>query len=114
MGDLWALVNSLIGDETSALYRARTPGRLSLSERVAIDQLNALMLLNLNLIRAAGDKSAAGKFEPLRSYPGSPFDPAPAQALFSPGAALGGYQRMSREQTVEWLRGRGLPVPKGA
>jgi len=109
--DLWALVNSLLGDEASALFRARN--QHTHSERVAIDTLNAIWLLNLNIRRAFGDKKAR-KYEPLRSYPGSPFDPPPKQTLLDPGASLGGYVRMSRADTVAWLQARGLPVPQAS
>lgn len=107
--DLWALVNSLIGDETSALFRARSGS--SRAERIAIDTLNALWMLNHNLRRAAGDKTAR-KFEPLRSYPGSPFDPPPRAPLLDVGAQLGGYKAGSRADITAWLQRRGLPTPQ--
>lgn len=109
--DLWALVQSFIRDETSALFRVHAPdGYIPLAHQLASDQVNATMLLNHNLRRAFGDKKT-GKWKPLRTYPGSPFDPPEKTKLLDPGASLGGYRRMSRAETVEWLKSRGLPTP---
>lgn len=108
--DLWALVNSSIGDETSALFRARGPG-LSLAERVGIDQLNALWLVQFRLRQLGGDRSAR-KFQPIRSYPGSPFDPTPRTPLLDVSGALGGYKPGTRSEITQWLASLGLPTPR--
>lgn len=109
MRDLWALVNSLLWDETSALFRARNPGWVPPASRYAMDTVNALLLLNTSLRRIAGDKRA--KWQPPYDYPGSMWEPAKPASLIDAGAQLGGYRRMSRAETVEWLRSRGLPTP---
>lgn len=85
---------------------------MPLADKVRIDTLNALMLIDHHLRQVGGDKSAK-KFAPLRGYPGSPFEPERPAELFSPAAALGGYRRTSRAETVAWLKSRGLPTPKG-
>ena len=109
--DLWALVSTLAGDETSALFRSRHRDAVPVADKVRIDTLNALMLLDHHLRQIGGDKSAK-KFTPLRGYPGSPFEPERPSELFSPSAALGKYRRMTRAETVAWLKSRGLPTPK--
>lgn len=109
MRDLWALVNTFLRDEASALARSLNPGLVPESHKLAVDQLNALWLLNHNLRTVNGDKRA-GKFKPLRSYPGSPFEQDQSEK-FKPGDAMGGYRRMSPAVAIEWLKSRGLPVP---
>lgn len=113
MRDLWALVNSFLRDETSALFRAFRPDTyVPPALALATDQLNATMLLVHTLRKAHGGKATRSeKFKPIRSYPGSPFDRQKTAELIDPAARIGGYKRMSRTETVEWLRSRGLPTP---
>lgn len=58
MRDTWALVNTFLRDEASALVRSLNPGLVPESTRLAVDQLNAMWLLNHNLRIVNGDKSA--------------------------------------------------------
>lgn len=108
--DLWALVNSLIGDETSALFRARNPGYIPPSSRYQMDTVNALVLLNHNIRRIAGDKSAR-KFSAPYVWPGSMWETPPPVEILGASQRLGGYKRMTTDETVAWLRSRGLPTP---
>lgn len=99
-----------MGDESSALARSVTPGLVPQAHQLAVDQLNATMLLNHNIRAVHGDKRL-GKFSPVRTYPGSPFEPQKPVTLLDPNAEMGGYRKMTPAATVEWLRSRGLPAP---
>ena len=77
-----------------------------------MDVVNAISLLNLNMRRAVGDKSAPSKFEPIYDYPGSPFAPPPTkQSLISTADRLGGYKPGTRAEIRAWAIARGLPAP---
>lgn len=77
-----------------------------------MDIVNALALLNLNLRRSVGDKSAPSKYEPIYNYPGSPFAPPPTKrSLISTADRLGGYRPGTRDEIRGWLAARGLPTP---
>lgn len=110
LSDLWALAHSLLADEGSALFRSVHPDHIPHDQRVAADTLNAVMYVAYVAANQWSDKKPK-PFQPLRSYPGSPFDKThKKQPLLDPAARLGGYRSMSLEQAQAWAAARGLPV----
>lgn len=78
---------------------------------IASDQVNASMYIAWVLGSIfSGPKSKREKFEPLRTYPGSPFNPKKKTPMFDPAAAIGGYRRMDLDAAKKWASERGLPV----
>lgn len=110
--DLSALVRAAATDRSSTLFRALSnDDGLNNLERLAIDQLNAVLLLRHTLVQVNSQKKIP-KFEPLRDYAGSPWRPQVESIDFA--GSLGGWRRMSPQQAWEWAQARGLPMPKEA
>lgn len=82
-----------------------------LALEIASDQANASIYIAWLLKAINRDqKSRLEKFQPLRSYPGSPFNPQQRVPIFDPAASMGGYRRMDIETAKRWALERGLPI----
>lgn len=103
------MVHAFAADEKSALHRALFPGEMPVAQRMAVDQINATMLLEHRMRSAWSDKKQPD-YEPLYKYPGSPFDAQKKVTLVNPAASLGGYRRMTREEAIQWARERGIRI----
>jgi len=99
-----------MADEDSYLFRAMHPEHIPVSQELASDQLNASMYIAYVMASMWSSKKP-GKFVPLRTYPGSPFDTAKkAQPLVDPSSLLGGYRSMTLDEAKAWAEARGLPI----